>query len=476
MININIYKLFYSSLKWNTIEAVVYQTILTIHHILLFSAVAKLDYALIGTIFSLLYLTIVFLNFGLDKSLATFFVDYSKTKSNFKKFFISQILIQLFFLSLIGLIVIPFKNSIGILFSTNFKCPILENSIWIILAILLVSESLKKTLRTFAQLAFLNKQTTIIETCTITLYFIFIWTYYLYTSKIDIFIILIPFILESLASNIFLSIIIYKFYKNITENLNYVPTDLSSSHNPSIKNIVFNRLYVYINQLTHLFFSGNFIIPFLAYKYGLEQISSLKLTNNIAVFITVLMERIFGITSAALLTHVKNLKISKRREAIQISTDKLYNILYAIIIFLIINFKFITSYKMAIANINWMPIYLFLILIFFENFFITYEQYLIVEEKSYYLMLINSISAILFYIISIPTFEYNQINKLNLSLSKLLTILIFIRVFSFILLRLVCYLKLKMNLPYKIKPQYLLCYILFSIAFFILTKIIFKNP
>lgn len=456
MININIYKLFNRSIKWNTIEAIVYQTILTLHQILLFSAVDKLSYALIGTIFSLLYLSIVFLNFGLDKSLATFFLEYTKSKSNFKRFFMFQLFIQLALLITVGLIFILFKDSISYLFSSNFKCPVLENSSWLILSLLLLSESLKKTLRTFAQLAFLNKQTAIIETFAITLYFVTVWGYYLITSKINLLSILIPFVLESIISNFCLSVVVYKFYQKINN------TELN---NPSVLTIVSNRFYVYINQLSHMFFSGNFIIPFLAYIYSLEQISSLKLTNNITVFITVLMERIFGITSAALLTHVKNLNITDRRQAIGISTNKLFNMLYAIIIFLIINFKFISSYKIVISDLNWMPIYLFLILIFFENFFITYEQYLIVEEKSYYLMIINSLSAILFYIV---------LDKTHLSLSEVLITLITIRIISFLFLRLLCYVFLKIDLPYKIRPKYILFYTIISFLFLILAKLLSK--
>ncbi|MDR3645926.1 MAG: hypothetical protein P4L22_00110 [Candidatus Babeliales bacterium] len=457
MININIYKLFNRSIKWNTIEAVVYQAVLTAHHIFLFSAVDKLNYALIGTVFSLLYLTIVFLNLGLDKSLATFFVDYTKTKANFKKYFLSQLFLQVILLVFVGLIGVMFKDSISCLFSSNFKCPTLESSIWIIIALLLLSESLKKTFRTFAQLAFLNKQTTSIEICAIILYFATVWGYYLITAKISLLTILVPFVLESLISNIFLLIITYNYYKTISQ------TELAPKI--AIASIVSNRFFVYINQISHMFFSGNFIIPFLASIYSLEHISTLKLTNNIAVFITVLMERIFGITSAALLTHVKFLQISDRRQALNISTSKLYNILYAIIIFLIINFKFLSSYKIAISDMNWMPIYLFLALLIFENFFITYEQYLIVEGKSYYLMFINSISALLFYII---------LDKTQLSLSEILGVLIAIRISSFLLLRLICYLILSVNLPYKIKLKHILFYILTSLLFLTLCKLVAK--
>lgn len=454
MTNTNVYKLFNRSIKWNTIEAIVYQSIITIHQILLFSVVDRLHYALIGTVFSLLYLSIVFLNLGFDKSLITFFNDYSKSKSNFKKFFISQIFIQLMLLMFVGINFVLFKDYIIDLFCINFKCPSLQTNSWMIIILLMLTESLKKTLRTFGQLAFMNKRTASIEIFTISLYFLFVWGHYLLTHQMNLISILVPLLIESLISNLFLSYILFRFYKNIDIN--------NSNSTLSIVNIIINRFYLYINQISHLFFSGNFIITFLAYIFNLEQISILKLTNNIAVYITVLMERIFGITSAALLTHVKKFSLAIRNNALNISTEKLYKFLYATIIFLIINFKIISSYKIEIHETNWLGIYLFLFLLFFENFFITFEQFLIAEGKTYYLTIINGISAILFYLI---------LDKSHLNLIEILITLLIIRLSCLLILKLICYLKLNVNLPYKISIKYILLYILCSLIFLFLHKL-----
>ncbi len=319
---------------------------------------------------------------------------------------------------------------------------------------LIVFEGVKKTLKMLAQLSFLNKQSAFIELSSIILYLLIIWSSYFYNSKtIDFSIIFLALIIQSIIANVFFLILIFKVYKNLP--------DKKQIYEPFIvSRIIKNRLFNFANQFSHLFFSGNFLIPFLAFIFGLVQISTLKLINIIAVYITVIFERTFGLTSGALLSHTKDFGKEIKQKALNLATKKLYTILYGIIIFSIFSFQFIFK-KYFLDDSLLFPSYIFFLIIIFENFFITYEEFFLVEEKIYYFFTTNLVSLILFYGL-LTTFKF--------SILKGLIYLLFIRILTFILLRIISKYLLKIKLPYKIDVKYILIYIILSLfcLFFIL--------
>jgi len=456
-----VYKLFNRGVKWNAFEGIIYQSVLTIHQVILFTVSGYLLYGLIGVLYSILYLSILFFNFGFDKSLATFFASFTKNKKLFKRIFVSQFLVQFIFLGLIFFSIVLFNNEIIDFFSGKFKCPRLDFGILIILGLLLLSESSKKSLRFVCELAFLNKSIAITEICLILFYTCAFWVLYFFGYGPDLYLVFLPHLIQSIVGAlIFIYFVFFKIYRLLPDNNNQ--ENLTAGY---FKDIISNRFSNYLNQLSHLLFSGNFVIPFLSSIYGVEQISIFKLLNVISIYFTVILERTFGLTSGALLSHLQNLSKSVKQNALNLATKKLVIVLYAIIIFLLFNFQNFLHAYYKISNINWLSLYLFLFAIIFENFFITMEQFFIVEDKIYYFVLINLLAASMFY------FSANMIIS---SLTATLLLFVIIRILSFIFLKEILRIRMNVNLNFKISFKYIVYFILAALFFLIVVKYYLK--
>ncbi len=443
---ISIYKLFDRAVKWNAFEAFVYQTLLTLHQILLFQVLNRSCFGLLGTIFSLLYLIILILNLGFDKSLAPFYRAFMQNKIQFRKIFLTQFILQISILSMTSFFFIFFYSNLSQLFSASFKCPVITFKTWIIISLLIILEGIKKSLKMIAQLSFLNKESALIELTSLIIYLIIIWSSYFYNSyTIDFSLIFSALLIQSLLSNLLFSFLILKIYKKLPIK--------NEIYEPLSNRIAKNRLFDFINEITRLLFSGNFLIPFLAFFFGLAQISILKLINIIAIYISVILERTFGLTSGALLSHVKDLSKEMKQRALNIATRKLYTILYGIMILSIISFNVI--FKKYFPNEKLIfPSYIFFLIIIFENFFITYEEFFLVEEKIYYFCIINLTSVFLF---------YGLLTLFKTFLLNYLIYLLIIRIFTFLFIRTISKYKLKIRLPYKIDIKYILIYIILGL-------------
>ena len=141
-------------------------------------------------------------------------------KENFKKFFIGQLLIQFLLLSLSFPIFIFLDNPLDLIFCSKVLCYNVDRFIWIIAASIVVSEGLRKSLRTSMQLAFKNKYTSIIEIFTLAIYLIAVWVIYYITGKITLEIIFIPFLLQSLLALTALIFLTSKFAAQLPDSSN----------------------------------------------------------------------------------------------------------------------------------------------------------------------------------------------------------------------------------------------------------------
>lgn len=444
----NIYSKFNLGIRWNTFEALTYQIALTTHNLVLFSKLDRITFGVVGTFFSLVYLSITLFNFGFDKSLSPFFLIYTQSKNNFKKIFLSQFLIQIFILAFIFMFLIFFHEKASLFFAQKFKCCVFPRLIWILLGMTLLLEGAKKTLRSLAQIAFYNKQAALIEVSALFIYLSMVWGAYFYNNTLSIYSIFIPFVIQSIFSVFFLAALSIKLYWDIEDQENKEDVHL-------FFRIIKNRFNNYWNQISHTIFSGNYFIVFFGYLYGLEKISILKLANTVGIFFTVILERVFGFTSGALLANIKNLSIAEKRHAFYIATQRLIYVLYGIFIFTLINYKnFFMRFTNVSSTDNWSAAYIFLLITLFENFFITYDQLFLVEEKVYYFVLLNVVSAILF---------YSSIYFTNTSLLMSLIFLFTIRIIAFLVTQVFAIYKWNIKAPYLIKYKYILTYVFISL-------------
>ncbi len=442
-----IYKIFDRSIKWNVFESIFYQSVLTVHQFILFYFCDRSIYGINGILFAFLYLSIILLNFGFDKSMAAFLIYFTETKLGFKKLFLSQFIIQLIILLIITFCLIIFNVQISNFFCKFFNCNQIGPTIWILLGLLLFFEGSKKTLKMVAQLEFLNKESAFIEIAGIIFYCATFWISFFYKHTINLELIFVPLLLESIISNVVYLYLLIKIYKKIPHT-----TSGLSQHNNILNRILITRSSNYLNQVSHLFFSPNMLLISFGYLYGYKQSAIIKLSSSISVYFTTIISKSFGFTSEALLGHLKEFNLNIRVQALELATKKLFTTLICLLIFFITNYKLL--YKL-LPQITWPETYSFMFFLFFENFFITYELFFLIQEKFYYIGLLNFFSALLFYII---------IFYLKISLILSISLLFLIRVVVFFIIRLISSYKLNVSLPYRVNIKYTVIFGIISVT------------
>jgi len=436
---------------WVSFEALSYQLILLTHQIALSRVCDCALYGLIGTTFSLVYLFVALTDFGLESSISPFFATLTKDKKLFKRFFTIQLLpnicsVGVFFALVLG---IKFLLASRLTILNLIDLPML-----CMLGALVLSENIKKTLRTTMHLAFLNQEVAFIEFGTIIGYTATIWALYAFGSPVSLHLIFVPMLITSVISNGVMFFFLRRFAHALPQQ--------SPEKIPSLKKrIAKSRGFNYMNQLSHLIFSSNFLVPFFAMQFGLAHAGVFKLVSHIAYCTTAILRKTFGVTSDALLAKAKEMSWEAKRSAFLQVTQKLHHALYGVIIFLAINYNKIIAYKNAGAQtISGPLVYLFFIICLSEIIFITYEKFYITQEKAARLLAFNITSMVLTYGAIRYAADFSKLG--------LLLIILAIRAGMFALLSLASFYTWKIKPQWKIQARYVAFAFSIAIGFFVL--------
>lgn len=361
-------------LAWNTIESIVYQSILILHLIALYRHTDPSFFGMMGIIFSLLYLMTFLANAGLDTALA----PYARLLSTDHRFWHTIVLphlhIQCLIYGIIGLC--------GIIINALFiHLPFILS---IILALLLVTESTKKTFRTIAHLTFHNQLAALVEITIVSIYVALVWLLYAYYTMLSLTLILFPLFVTSLISCLMLGWFLYRLYYHLpAESTEPIPTNATFMR---------TRLYTYGAHLGHILFSSNFLLPFCALHIGLAHTGIFKLISSITHTITTMVYKIFGPTSQALFSHISTSTHHDKQHLFFTLTEYLHHVLYGLIIFFVINYTKLMGTHVSTTTINSPLIILFLVIQLTEHLFIVYEKFFIAHHRLVYLCTLSLIS------------------------------------------------------------------------------------
>lgn len=452
---IELYRNFTRSMAWNAFESVLYQLALLGHQLVLFQATPHATYGLIGTIFSLIYLCALITNFGLDVSLGVFIKQATASRQNFKKLFYLQLLPEYTLLASFFIIALLCQPLLGQQLILQYG---LSKSMIVILASLVFFEGTKKTLRMILQLAFMNHKTAIVEVATIISYISMVWIGYFLGYPISIPLVFIPMLITSVLSWVVLCIFVYDFYRELPA------TSLDEVSWDTQWRMVHNRFFNFLNQISHMVFSSNFLVPFFAVLFGLGQAGLLKIVSYISYCITVILQKVFGLSGNMLLAHLKDAPHEDKQHAFVIITNYLHQALYGIIIFFIINHQSLSYLNsLPAAGITLSLMYLFLIINFSENFFIAYEKFYITQEKAGHLFMFN---IIVMSLLGLVIYHAAVLSQLTL-----LLLIISIRLIAFLGLSFLSFYQWRIKPTFAIHPRYALYSFLFSVGFFILLRL-----
>ncbi len=365
-------------LRWNTFGGLFFQLLLTAHQVALYLVLEKKIYGLVGTIFSLIYLSITILDAGFKDSLAPFFALNAQNKSLFKKNILRPFIAQIMSITIIiaTLIIIAYKSGSITIFSR-----ILSPAILLIAGLFICFEWSEQILKMILQLSFHTRIVALWETSYILSYLTMVWGYYAIYKTFTLYALLIPLLICSILGIVILSAKTISWYHSLSSD---------STPLPYIgRRIIRNRILIYINQMGHVIFSANFLVPFFAQQCGLAQAGIFKLASHIAYAIVSLFNHIFGITSNVTFAYLKETAITTKSAFFQKLTRSMNLALSGLITLLILNIPFMVKACADIKTIPWIAITIFITLNLSDILLITYEKLFINEEKIHYIVTLN---------------------------------------------------------------------------------------
>lgn len=375
-----------SSFRWNTFSSWFYQIMYTIHMILIFNVMDTTTFGLMGTCFASVYLAVSIADWGLVSSLPSLFIEYCSSKQACKRFLYYQALIQ------IGLWIF---SAILFMFFAHYYIS-LYPGIMLIMFLLFLQESILKLVKTILLLTWHHQEVALLDIFYITLYIMLVWSSYYIFHTVTIPSLLIPLIISSGLSTVFLSKYIVQWYRLLP--------DTQQEHTNSFGiRIIKNRLYTYWNELSMLIFSSNLIVPIIAATMGLQHVVLYKLLNRITHFFSAIMQHTIGNTGMAYFSYLKNsYDIKSKQEAFSAMTIRLFALLgFFLVVGSFVSTK-ISPYVLPSEqpSISLFGFMLCLGALLSQNIFITYKSFYIAEEQSLYLVFCNSASLLLTFIIT----------------------------------------------------------------------------
>lgn len=408
---------------WTLIDSLGSQSLVILYHLIFRAGAGQTMHGIMGCLLSLLYLATAVTNLGLNKIIAPFLETFIRSRKHLRLFISTLVIPQLMFLLVLSIITVKslsyIQQSIPFIASLTHH---LSNQLIPILALTFVSESMRKTLRVFLQLSFYFRLTALVELLGMGANLAGIFFFY---KQGNLSLLTSWHILAytSFAQLIALTIGILVVHQSLPK---YTSGDQISVPD-LLKRVTKNRLFSWALQCLNQLHSGNFLVPICALRFGIESASLMKVITSISYWITLIAKKVFGVSSNALLAHLKSRSADTQKQAFHYLSRVFNQALYGLLIFLVINGKKLALEQLqGHQTVTWSLLYFMLLLTFCESFFILYEKWYILEEDAHIYLAFNGISIATLYAL---------IRSLHSPTTIIITVII-LRIITFILLSL----------------------------------------
>ena len=432
----NLYNNFIRGITTNFVEWIIYNIIFTIHQITLFKNTELALFGQQGVLFALLYTTIALSSLGLDLSLAPFFSYAQQSKKNWRSIITTQLVLQIGIMGVGACIALYFYPS------------------WPTRAVMLlfigstITEGLRKLIKIILHLSFKHGLRISLELGTLIIYVSLVWfPHIVWGISFSLYSLVLPFFIATAIGCVLSAIYLYGYYRTLPNGAAELPHSVAHR-------IITMRCNTALYSIGHQIFSGNILLPYIALHIGFATAGVWSLVQTLTQTITNLMHKISGFTAQAYLAHVKEESTIIKQQTFSTITNILNQIIYAIIIVLCIaTYIFISSR----CDTPWLvvPIIIYICMTIIEQWVSTYEKFYLNEERSGTLAIFNAVLSIASLLIMVA----------NFSLTIFLTVLLALRIISFILL---------MTLSYRlwrIKPNWRLNVRYFIVALILMALI-----
>ncbi len=408
-------------LTYTGIESSLYQAALFAHQYILYMQIGPQLYGYFGTIFSLIYLATMYLNLGLDLTIAPLF----NQKSDYLPF-IKNILLQALLNALLGLVALC---AIIIFFRSYIDLTVTQ---LIICGLIVIAETGRKTLKLMLHLFAFHRLIAITELICLGAYICIVWTFLMSGYSASTFLIFTPLLLTSLTALVVYFLTLSPWLKQATIEPN----------NDGINKVITLRAQNYLYQITHSLYSPNFLIPIIAMQHSVELASLLKIISMALYAINSIIKQIFTVFSTILFSHIRDYEYKEKQLVVQTLQKYITKIVVSVCIYSMLHY-----YVVSTGNHTE---YLYIACLFFliissEHLILTYEHFFIIEERAAFLVLCNIGMWIPIIIIK---------NVASVSIATFLGLLIASRVIHFFILYIYGYYYWQLPIAGSKKPFY----------------------
>lgn len=438
----SIHQKFICAFHWNLVGSISYESLKVLHCFLLFTRLDPVTCGFVGSLFSVIYLITRIADFGATNSIPPFHNLFTRNKENFRYFLIRYSLIPHLPLILGGVIMvalIPFfgtfatvlkihlPTSIRNIFDAlaNWAAPLTINNMTlylVVLPLIIILETIRSFFRQFLHTIFQSKTIVIAELIIFIGYLASIWIpHFIYEWPLTLNLIFIPHLADSMLALIVFMVMVHNFYKTLPHGHANLPPQLW-------KRLAATKSFNYLLRVTRHMFTSNFLTPLFAVKFGLKAAGIFYFASTLANTTQAIVRSLVNYSGGALFASLKDASQAEKKHAFDLIAQKLVRIVAPCIIFMIINYRSIIRLGQSgdITDVTFSLALLFLIISFTEFFFILYEQFYIIEEAADKLLVFKLFEVAIFY----------GLVTLSPSESQVATLasIIFIRVFSFVVI------------------------------------------
>lgn len=442
---------FKQSFKWNIFGSIFYEISKVLNHVFLLKNMTSSEYGLMAAIFSGIYFVIYLSELGITQALPAFLTIFIKNQTNFKKLFLKLYLLP-------QILIYSFAAIIAVFFYTKSFLSSPDSPFLLIIPLTIIFEGIRIFLRRFLHNIFISKKTIILETILMSLYLITIWVPYLFFNRsITLNSIFLPYLISSIVAVIFFVVFINNFYKKLSQSEALYPKSLLSR-------IIKTRWLSYSSNVSKTFFTGNFLTPFFAANFGLAEAGIFNMANHIAESIKAIAKATVIFSGGGFFAKLKSAPIQIKKQAFKLLSKNLNRIIYPVLIFIIINNKFVFRLKETnitsryVTSSTTVMALLFFVITAIEFFFMAYEQFYTVEEKVGKLFILKLMEMIMFYAVISSKIFYDPI--------LILIGLLVVKLISFSILAINAYSIWKLKPYLNINKVIILTSILLSMVFY----------
>lgn len=410
MLSPDVQRKFHRNAHWALAGSIIYETLKVTHCFLLMQVLAPQLFGLVGSLLAILYFATYVVDLGATNSIPPFLHMFTQNRFTFRTFLLRYSLAPHLPLVLIG----------ALLTTLFVKARFVMCPAYGIIGILVVAEAIRSFLRFFLHITFQARHVVIVELILfIVVYLGGIWgpfccDWYM-TGRYELTVnrIFIPHLIDSLLAVVVFVLFTYRYYRRLPVGdvaLHVLPTGIT-------RRLIVTRLFNYVLRVGRNLFTGNFLTPLFAVKFGLAAAGLFYFAGVAVNALQAVVKAIVGYSGNALLATVKNSGQHAKKEAFELLYQKFVTVVFPIFIFFGVNFRALlyVGHTETVSTYILSVLVLYLIISCADFFFVLYEQFYIIEEAADKLCLFKFLECAIFYgLISSPVVSSPAITLVGL--------------------------------------------------------------